>query len=401
MHPTLRVALFILSLAVLVLVPGVHLYRRTRATFGRPRLARALFALIVAGTACSALARADMLGSVDATLGALGALVGLGTIISSVLLWPYELTRLVLGVVGKLRARVAARVEEQAAPSPEVPGRRDFMGQVTVGGALSLGFGSAAYGSLFGRHDYALETVPIVLSKLPPALDGFTIVQLSDLHVGTYVGEREFRSGLELVRRARPDLVVLTGDLVDYDARYAGELGRFVQALRGIARRGLYAIPGNHDYYTGIAPVLTTLRETGAEVLINRHVRIGDGTANFVLGGADDVIASHYGGEGPHIERTFAGAPPELARVLLSHNPETFPKMHKHADLVLSGHTHGGQITLFINPAELVLRHGFVRGHYVRDETQLYVNRGFGTAGPPARVGSPPEVTRLILTSRA
>jgi hypothetical protein len=112
----------------------------------------------------------------------------------------------------------------------------------------------------------------------------------------------------------------------------------------------------------------------------------------------DDVVA-HGPGRGPDLQRAFAGATPELARVLLSHNPGYFPVSRDHADLTLSGHTHGGQITLFINPAELLLQHGLVRGHYLRGESQIYVNRGFGTAGPPTRVGSRPEVTKLVLTS--
>ncbi|HEX6241955.1 MAG TPA: hypothetical protein VFZ61_13695 [Polyangiales bacterium] len=85
--------------------------------------------------------------------------------------------------------------------------------------------------------------------------------------------------------------------------------------------------------------------------------------------------------------------------MLLSHNPGYFPISRTHADLTLSGHTHGGQITLFINPAELLLQHGLVRGHYLRGDSQIYVNRGFGTAGPPTRVGSRPEITKLVLTT--
>jgi predicted MPP superfamily phosphohydrolase len=398
MSPGLRIALFTVVLTLVLVSVAVHVTRRMRTTLGMPRLARAMFALIMLGIVATTLSRAGLVGALEPYAGALGGMLVLGAMVSSVLLWPYELLSALRGLVSRVIRRPAP---EPAALAPEEPGRRDFIGQVAVGGALSLGFGAATYGSVFGRHDYALETVPIVLPKLPRQLDGFSIVQLSDIHVGTYVGEREFRSGLELVRRAKPDIIVLTGDLVDHDPRYAAHLGRFAQALRGIARHGLYAIPGNHDYYTGVNQVLTTLRETGAEVLVNRHVRIGDKAAGFVLGGVDDVAAPGFGAHGPDLARTFAGAPAELARVLLSHNPSFFPSVQRHADLVLSGHTHGGQITLFINPAELVLRHGFVRGHYLRDEGQLYVNRGFGTAGPPARVGSQPEVTKLILTSRA
>jgi predicted MPP superfamily phosphohydrolase len=399
MSPGLRIVMFTIVLTLVLVSVGLHVTRRTRTTLGMPRLARVLFALVMVGIVVTTLSRAGLVGALEPYAGAVGGAIVLGAMVSSVLLWPYELASALRALVARVRRRVAPEAEAVAAA--EAPGRRDFIGQVTVGGALSLGFGASAYGSLFGRHDYALETVPIVLPKLPQKLDGFSIVQLSDIHVGTYVGEREFKSGLELVRRARPDIIVLTGDLVDHDPRYAAQLGRFAQALRGIARHGIYAIPGNHDYYTGVDEVLNTLRETGTEVLVNRHVRIGDGAASFVLGGVDDVVAAGFGGHGPDLARTFAGASPDLARVLLSHNPSFFPSVQEHADLVLSGHTHGGQITLFINPAELVLRHGFVRGHYLRDQGQLYVNRGFGTAGPPARVGSPPEITKLILTSRA
>jgi predicted MPP superfamily phosphohydrolase len=219
--------------------------------------------------------------------------------------------------------------------------------------------------------------------------------------VGLFVNDQELRAGLELVKSARSDLIVLTGDLVDHDVRYADKLARFVRQLETVSKHGVFAIPGNHDYYAGASEVMQALREAGAEVLLNRHVRIGDTSKSFVLAGVDEISAPGYGGVGPDLGQAFRDAPPELARVLLSHNPSFYPTASSAADLVLSGHTHGGQITLFINPAELVLRHGYVRGHYWHGASQIYVNRGFGTAGPPARVGSPPEVTRIILTSAA
>jgi predicted MPP superfamily phosphohydrolase len=323
-------------------------------------------------------------------------------------LWPFELwqllTRLFHFARGPRHEQRAATSELPAqapvAEAPALPERRTFLAQATVGSALSIGFGASSYGALFGRHDYELESVAIKLDKLPRELDGFTIVQLSDIHVGLYVSERELNAGLELVKKARPDIVVLTGDLVDHDPRYAPLLGRFARSLRGIARRGVFAIPGNHDYYAGASEVLHNLREAGTEVLLNRHVQLGD-AKGFVLGGVDDVVGAGYGSQGPDLGSAFAGANPDLARVLLSHNPSFYKAAHAHADLVLSGHTHGGQITLFVNPAELVLRHGLVRGLYAHGDSQIYVNRGFGTAGPPARVGSPPEVSKLILTSSA
>jgi uncharacterized protein len=327
-------------------------------------------------------------------LGVFGGAVMLAIVISSVLLFPVELLRLAGAQVRKLFPRKQPQRAE-----PVVPARREFIAQAATGGALAFGAGAAFYGSVFGRRDYTIETVPLVLHKLPRALDGFTIVQLSDLHVGTFIGERELAAALSLVRDARPDMIVLTGDLLDHDPAYAPKLARFARSLGGLARYGVHAIPGNHDYYAGVDATLHALHEAGANVLLNRHVRIGDAGGQFLLGGLDDVKGPLYGGEGPRPQEAFRDAPDELARVLLSHNPTSFHEARFHADLILSGHTHGGQITMFVNPARLVLTDGLVRGHYSKEGTQLYINRGFGTAGPPVRIGSAPEVSKLILAS--
>jgi predicted MPP superfamily phosphohydrolase len=403
----LRIAIFLGTTGLVVTLFALHVHRRaTRYLALSPRLSRAWLALLIAGVLSALAARLLPASSLARELGSFGAAITLGILISSILLWPFELVQLARAVWRALRksgerARAPEPAKPASMPEPAEPERREFLAQAAVGSALAVGFGASSYGALFGRHDYSLDTVSIALQKLPRALDGFTIVQLSDIHVGLFVDEHELRAGLELVKRAKPDLIVLTGDLVDHDPSYAPMLGRFARQLEGLARRGVFAIPGNHDYYAGVAPVMQALREAGVDVLLNRHVRVGDADHGFALAGVDDVSAQGHGGAGPDLARAFAGAPPELARVLLSHNPSFYPTAQSQADLVLSGHTHGGQITLFINPAELVLRHGYVRGHYSHGESQIYVNRGFGTAGPPARVGSPPEVTRIILTSPA
>jgi predicted MPP superfamily phosphohydrolase len=383
-----------------------YLHRRCAEAFRFPPASGRVFAVLAVLTSLSALLPrffSEHLGQLAAPLGMFATCLVLSVLVSSVLLLPFEVARggaRLAAWAARRFARAAGREQpERWQDTPKSAARRAFVQQAAVGGALSLGVGSTLYGTLLGRHDYQLEHVPIKLSKLPRALDGFSIVQLSDLHVGSFVGDYEFSRGLELVRRAKPDLIVLTGDLIDHDLRYLPELGRFARALASRARYGLYAVPGNHDHYVGAQHVEATLRAAGAELLINRHVRIGDGSAGFVLAGLDDVMGGPLAGRGPDLARAFAGARDEDARVLLSHNPGYFPTSHPFADLTLSGHTHGGQITLFINPAKLVLGHGLVRGHYLRDASQLYVNRGFGTAGPPTRVGSPPEVTRLVLTT--
>lgn len=398
MHSWRSVLFFLLALLLLGGLSALF-HRRVVSAFKPPRWLRtSLLWLLAAGVGAVLLGRsADGLSpAAQKALGTLGSLLTMGVLLSHALLLPYDVGRLLAALWRRLRRKPATTTAPEV--GGEVSGRRAFMRQAAVGGAVSLGMGASAYGALLGRTDYALETVPIALSKLPRALDGFTIVQLSDLHVGTYVGESELGRALALVRRARPDIVVLTGDLVDHDPAYASVLGGFVQSLRELAPRGVYAIAGNHDYYAGVEQVLEGVRKAGGQVLLNRHVLVGDPGAQFALGGLDDVAAPRFGARGPLPVQTFAGVPEELARITLNHNPSFFPAGHKSCDLMLSGHTHGGQISLFVNPAQWVLRHGLIRGHYALGASQLYVNRGFGTAGPPVRIGSTPEVTKLVLT---
>jgi predicted MPP superfamily phosphohydrolase len=245
------------------------------------------------------------------------------------------------------------------------------------------------------------------LPGLSRTLDGFTIVQLSDIHVGSFVGDPELEAGFEFVRRARPDLVVLTGDLIDHDPRVAERLGRFARRLVPLAREGVTAIMGNHDFYAGVAETVGALERAGVEVFRNQGRVIG-GARGFALLGVDDVWAKRIDPHaGPDLEESVRSLPKvdgrhvarDLPRVLLCHNPSYFEQAAGHVDVQLSGHTHGGQVNLVVRPGELFLKNGWIAGLYERSGSRLYVNRGFGTAGPPARIGSPPEISRIVLTS--
>jgi hypothetical protein len=291
----------------------------------------------------------------------------------------------------------SAPVPAPAAPAP-APTRRDFLAQATTGSIVLLGSGSSFYGALFGRHDYVVEEVPVRIPGLSKRLDGYTLVQLSDIHLGLFVGEPEMRAAEEMVRKARPDRIVLTGDLLDNDPRYAETLGRLVRRLSPLARDGVVAIPGNHDWYAGIDDVVAALAGAGARVLRNDGLVVGDAREGFALLGVEDVWATRIDpAQGPDLERALAAVPKDLPRVLLAHNPVYFPKAAGQVALQLSGHTHGGQVNVLLRPADLVLPFGYVAGMYEREGSKLYVNRGFGTAGPPLRVGAPPEVTRVVL----
>jgi predicted MPP superfamily phosphohydrolase len=266
-----------------------------------------------------------------------------------------------------------------------------------AGGVAILGATGSmlVWGNVRGRHAFELREVAATIPGLPRSLDGYVIVQVSDIHSGIYVRERELDEGFELVRKARPDLVVVTGDIVDFDARDAPLVARKLADLA--TRDGVKAILGNHDYYAGAAGVAESLRAAGVDLLVDegRVVRAGDG--GFALLGVDDLRATQYGRPGPRLERALSSVPQDLPRILLSHQPHTVDQWAGRVALQLSGHTHGGQINPGFTPMSLFAR--YVAGAYSVGGTTLYVNRGFGTVGPPSRVGAPPEVTRIVLVS--
>jgi predicted MPP superfamily phosphohydrolase len=299
------------------------------------------------------------------------------------------------------KAVVKARPEAPVAPTltptpspPSVPevGRRDAL--TTIGGAAVLGGTGLAlgWGATRGRHDFQVCELAVKIPGLPRALDGYTLVQVSDLHAGLFVTADDIRDGLRRARALRPDLLVVTGDLLDFDTREAPALGR---ALMDVAPRdGVVGIVGNHDYYAGVYSVIEAMKSAGITMLVNesRMMRVADG-GGFALIGADDEWAPKYGGKGRDLDRAMAGLPPDAPRILLAHQPRTIEGAAGRVALQLSGHTHGGQI----RPWDLVLP--WAAGRYEESGTTLYVNRGFGVAGPPARIGVPPEVTKVVLVA--
>jgi len=299
-------------------------------------------------------------------------------------------------IVGSLVARVARRLRPRPAPPEGAMTRRQVV--EAVGGVAMIGATGATlgWGAAFGRHDYELVELPVRIAALPRALDGYAIAQVSDLHAGNYVGERDLDQGFERVRAAKPDLVVVTGDLVDFDPAYAPLVARKLADLA--PRDGVFAILGNHDYYTGWERVVASLRAAGVRTLINEGavVRPRDG-GGFALLGVDDRWSGRYGRPGPRLDDAIATVPEALPRILLSHQPVTVDRWPGKVALQLSGHTHGGQINPGFRPADLFM--SYVSGLYRVGGTVLYVNRGFGTVGPPSRVGAPPEITRIVLVS--
>jgi hypothetical protein len=241
----------------------------------------------------------------------------------------------------------------------------------------------------------AVRRVEIGLARWPRELDGFRIAQISDIHIGPILG-RAFAE--DLVRRVNalaPDLVAITGDLVDGDARLlAGEVAPFA-GLR--ARHGAYFVTGNHDHYSGARAWSAVVSGLGIRVLRNERVEIRSGGAVFDLLGVDDHRGDVVGGDGGEdLGRALAGRDPARAAILLAHDPSTFRRASELGiDLQLSGHTHGGQIWPFEWLVRLVVP--FVAGLYRRGGAILYVSRGTGFWGPPMRLRAPAEIGEIVL----
>ncbi len=246
-----------------------------------------------------------------------------------------------------------------------------------------------------GLRKPRLERVEIHLARWPRALDGFRIVQISDIHIGALLDRRFAQAVTERVNALAPDLIAVTGDLVDGSVKHLEDEVAPFAALR--AEHGVFFVTGNHDYYSGADPWLEVVRTLGMRALRNERVEIRRGDAVFDLAGVDDHRGYLFGpGHGEDVARAFAGRDTDRAVVLLAHDPSTFKTAAPlGVDLQVSGHTHGGQIWPFGYFVRLVVK--FVAGHYRQDEAQLFVSRGTGFWGPPMRLGAPAEITEIVL----
>ncbi|AEI62777.1 metallophosphoesterase [Corallococcus macrosporus] len=282
-----------------------------------------------------------------------------------------------------------------AAPAPVDVARRRFLARATAGGAVLASGGVTGFGMWSAFHPPVVNEVAVKLPGLPKALDGFTIVHLSDIHVGPVI-RRPFMD--ELVRRCnalRPDLMCITGDLVD---GHVASLSPAVSALSELkSRHGTYFVTGNHEYYWSDAAWAEALEGMGVHVLRNRHVRIGDAAASFDLVGVDDWSAGKMGfAQGYDLAAATAGRDSDRASVLLAHQPSNWKVAAQQGmGLQLSGHTHGGQFFPFTLAVSAIWEHD--AGLFHEGDRHLYVSRGTGFWGPPLRVGAPPEIVRVTL----
>lgn len=240
------------------------------------------------------------------------------------------------------------------------------------------------------------RSVELIVPDLPPELDGFSLVQLSDLHIGPLLDGKWLRAVVDRANALKPDVLVLTGDYIDgFAAGLEGELA----PLAGLrAPYGVFAVTGNHEYYYRLPEWLPVFARLGLTMLHNEHRVLDVNGAQLVIAGVPDHAEARFGGPGPDIGMAFAGAPdaPGATRILLQHQPRGALSGHE-ADIQLSGHTHGGMM-LFLQPLIARFNGGMVSGLYAAGRPRVYVHSGTGLwNGFSCRVGVPSEITRLVL----
>jgi uncharacterized protein len=265
---------------------------------------------------------------------------------------------------------------------------------VTIAGALL-----SIAGLVLALRPPAVRSLHLTMPRWPRGLDGFRIVQISDVHIGPLL-DRRFATSLAVrVNGLHPDLVAVTGDLVDGSVE---RVGADVEPLRNLeAKHGTFFVTGNHDYFSHADPWLERLRAFGWRVLRNERVTIGETTGAFDIAGVDDRFARFFGaGHGEDLAAALGEPDPARPVVLLAHNPNAFDEAaERGVDLQLSGHTHGGQIWPFGYLVRLATP--YVAGLFRSGRSILYVSRGTGFWGPPMRLFHRAEITEITLYSPA
>jgi len=274
--------------------------------------------------------------------------------------------------------------------------KREFLLQTTNLGVLGVAGTLTAYGVYEARKKPGIVNVDIPIAKLPQEFDGFRIVQISDIHAGLTIKRDFIETIAKEIKNLSPDLIAFTGDMADGSVPH---LKHDLEPLANVyAPHGKFFITGNHEYYSGVEQWVTHARDMGYDVLMNEHRLVTKNGASFVLAGVTDYSG---GGFSPAHKsdpaKALNGAPKELAKILLAHQPRTlFHVNDLDLDLVLMGHTHGGQFF----PWNLVATIGqpFIKGlNKYNDRTWAYVSKGTGYWGPPVRVGARSEITVLTL----
>lgn len=270
--------------------------------------------------------------------------------------------------------------------------RRQFLkGAIAMGAA-----GLVADSVLLEPRHVVVERKTIAINDLPDAFDGFRICQITDVHHGPFTGLGFIKEVVEKVNSLNPGLVVLTGDYVDHSSKY------IVPAVSALCRlkssNGVLAVLGNHDHWMDANLTQEVFNRYNVPVITNSHKLIEIKDKAICVAGVGDLME-----DSQDLKAAFYGVPADIPRILLSHNPDYAESMpaSERVDLVLAGHTHGGQVRMPFSIAPITMsRYGQkYAGGLVRSASrQVYVSRGIGVVGLPVRFNCPPEITIITLT---
>lgn len=322
--------------------------------------------------------------------------IGLLVVIGSVFTIPWKTGLWLSRKIPPVRARVdaIARAEEFQAFDAS---RRVFLRRGLYG-LTAASFAGSSYGVLYGRSNYTVTRSEFTIAGLPRALHGFTIGLMSDIHSSAFMTKEEMDRYVAVMNAQGTDLIAVTGDFVN---SMVEEVYPFAESFSALtAPHGVYGVLGNHDFFTrNVDLVAREIDDCGVKLLRDDKVIVEKNGGQMTLLGIDDVGRAEHARE--RISVALGGQTPG-PRILLCHRPYFLQQAAEHnIALMLSGHTHGGQVSLgrFSNvvlaPASFASR--YVWGTYCIDDTQMYVSRGIGTVGLPIRINCPPEITVITL----
>lgn len=281
--------------------------------------------------------------------------------------------------------------------------RRTFLKKslhVTLGLMGTAGL-SGVYSHLVEPYWIEVKQVKVAIPKLPPSFNSFRIVHFSDLHLGFHSKPELLTELAEQVRRAKPDLICFTGDLLDQSTAYMPEAIAFLSKLSKLqAPFGQYAVLGNHDAFGTRRAVTRGLSKAGFHVLDNQHVALTKGSAQLYIAGVDDPMVGH-----PNIDQALQGIPDGSSTILLAHEPDFADEYARYpVDLQLSGHSHGGQVRIPLVGALYTPPYGskYTAGLYQvpNSKLQVYTTHGIGMTRIPVRFHCRPELTVLTLKAQ-
>lgn len=236
-----------------------------------------------------------------------------------------------------------------------------------------------------------LEHVDVKLKNL---VQPYKIVQLSDIHIAGLINAEFIKNIVQRVNLLNPDIVVITGDLIDIEISAAKDALNELSKLK--SKYGTYFIVGNHEYFHGITKIINKVKSLGIRVLENENVYIGEASCGFNLAGVYDVFGYRTNTYVPDLNKALRGVDKNSPTILLAHQPKYIKEVKNGVDLMLSGHTHGGQIYPFRFLVKL--QQPYIEGlHKHNENLQIYVNKGTGFWGPPMRLGASSEITEIII----